>query len=304
MSFPPLKDFGFSQSLVKMALQCDRQLMFNLNRWDKPGKEENFLFGNLCHELMDMVYSDFAEPPDEEQLEELYDSYIDRLDEAEELNWCKDKKREYYKAITLTVMGRYFEYYKDDFKFKFEEVEGQFDVKWNGFRLIGKRDGLFRKGGRRLLFEHKTKSTIYEATIMQMLEFDFQNLYYIISNELDTGSPVDGVLYNVIRKPQSKQGKNETLKEFAERLGQVIDKDPEHYFKRYEVEYSKEQKEEFQFELFEKLTRIKDLIEGKRPPLKNEGFCFAGYPCDYLKACSQGHMEGFTQRKHISPELA
>lgn len=304
MTFPSLKDFGFSQSLVKMALQCDRQLMFNLNRWDKPGKEENFFYGNLCHELLDMVYSDFKEPPSDDQLEDLYDFYIDKLDEDDQLLWCNSKKREYYKTITLVVMGRYFEYYKDDFKFKFEEVEGQFDVEWNNFRLIGKRDGLFRSNKRRLLFEHKTKSTIFEATIIQMLEFDFQNLYYIISNELDTGSPVDGVLYNVIRKPQSKVGKNETLKDFAKRLGEVIDKDPEHYFKRYEVEYTKEQKEEFQVELFEKLTRIKQLITGERKPLKNEGFCFAGYPCDFLKACSQGHMDGFKQRKHISPELA
>jgi len=299
--------FGISQSLFTSYQLCDRILLFMLNRWTRPGKEENFFYGNVVHEVLDRCYSYYETAPGEEEIEEEMNDYLDEQQNSGELGWITTAKLEHYKLLVVVVLTKYFEFYEDDFDFEFEEVEGQFDVQWKGFRLIGKCDGKFRKKvkgkNKRFLFEHKTKTQISEDNIVLKLLLDFQNKYYMLADFVRCGSWVDAVLYNIIRRPQLKKGGNESSSAFADRLSKDIDSRPDFYFKRFEAEYSKEIMNDFQVQLFEKLTIMDKLIKGSRMLLLNESNCLSAYPCDYLEACSTGSLKNYKQQKYISPEL-
>lgn len=113
------------------------------------------------------------------------------------------------------------------------------------------------------LQENKTKGDIDETTIVQQLTFDLQTMLYIIALQeiidtdtadnhvlpYDTGLPLLGVRYNVIRRPlsggrgtirQHKPSKSnprgESKEEFYGRLAEVIREEPETYFMRWEVD--------------------------------------------------------------------
>lgn len=296
-------EIGISQSLMTAFMKCNKTLLFSLNRWETPGTESNFLFGNIVHEMLDIVYSECSEQPTPEFLSEQIELYIEELRANGELYWLKESVEEEYKAVAQVTLEAYFEHYADDFKFEFIELERMFDVQWNGFRLIGKKDGLFKHSGKKWLFEHKTKGQINETALEQYLELDFQTFYYILADEIERGERADGTCYNVIRRFKGGPGKTETLPAFCKRLKEIIRKDPEHFFKRWHVEYTDAQHEQFRHELLHKFKHLESVLIGKSPLLRNESNCFSGFPCDYLKACAQGTMSGYKQRKFISPEL-
>jgi len=303
----PVQDYldneiGLSQSILKMFLECDYKFLYYLNLWDKPGKEENFFYGSCCHEILDNVYSS-GKKPTIKKLEKYLDTYLQDQEEKELLDWITPQKLEYYRAVIVVVMNEYFKYYKADFKLKFTQVESNFDVEWNGFRMTGKRDGMFKKKGKHFLLENKTKSFIAEQTLEWQLELDFQNMYYMLSDWIERGKIADGVMYNVIRRPQLKLGANESLQNFSKRLELDIKDRPDFYFKRWDVEYSKKQVELFQFELYEILIHMDRMVTGYRPAIHNRANCNNGFPCDFLEACGTDSFKNYKKRKYLSPEL-
>lgn len=298
-------DVGLSQSLMTVAMQCDRQLIYSLNRWEKPGKEQNTFFGTCAHELMDVFYS-LGEVPDEQMLSEALDEFLAREQEANRLEWLNPLERAYQECIIVTTMTEYFDFYRDDFQMNFIEVENKFKVNFNGLTLVGKKDGKIRtKDGKILLLEHKTKGDINEDAIVRNLDINFQTQFYLLADRLDNPANLaaSGVLYNIIRRTKSRPKGKETLREYGERLTSEIRSDYDYFFKRYDAIYTGRQNKEFEEELILKINRVKELLHGKRKALKNEAFCFYSYECDYARACAENTLEGYRQRSVISPEL-
>lgn len=304
---------GFSQSLLMQGFQCDRQLIYTLNRWEKPGKESNVFFGDCAHHLMETFYS-LEECPDEQMLDEALNEYLEKKQETGILGWLNPHDRAYYEGIIVATMTEYFDFYSEDFNFDFIEIERQFKVPFNGIYMIGKKDGVVRYNKKTWLFEHKTKGDVNEDQIIRNLDLNFQTQYYLLADRLEVEltkkknpktklTACDGVLYNIIRRTKSHPKKNEKLKDFLIRLREEIRRDHDYFFKRLEVEYTAEQNAEFEFELKHKFERLVQLLQGKRPALKNEAFCIAGYECQYAQACSSKSLEGYVQRAVISPEL-
>jgi len=295
-------DIPFSQSLLMTAMQCDRQIIYQLNRWEKPGKEQNTFFGACAHEMLDVFYT-LQEKPDEKMLEDALDEYLSKQAEKGELEWLNPLDKAYYETILITTLSEYFTHYEDDFEMEFFEVERVFKVKFKNLWLTGKKDGKVGYNGKRWLFEHKTRGDINEDAIARNLDLNFQTQFYLLADRLESAEPCDGVLYNIIRRTRSRRRGKETLRDFAERLREEIIKDPDYFFKRFEAEYTKAQTKEFEAELDEKLRTLWDLLRGARVPVKNEAFCFNGYECDYAQACASRSLEGYRQRKLVSPEL-
>lgn len=295
---------AFSQSLLMAGMQCDRQLIYQLNRWEKPGKEHNTFFGTCVHELLDVFYT-LKEKPDDEMLEEALDEYLIKETSKGTLKWLNPLDKAYYETIIITTLSEYFKFYEDDFKMEFFEVERIFNVKYPKLNLwlTGKKDGKVGYDGKRMLLEHKTRGMINEDAIARNLDLNFQTQFYLLADRLESSKPCDGVLYNIIRRTKSKPRGKETLRTFSERLREEITKDPDYFFKRFEAIYTKEQTKEFEGELEEKLKHLWALLSGARKPLKNEAFCFNGFECDYANACASRSLEGYTQRKDVSPEL-
>lgn len=109
------------------------------------------------------------------------------------------------------------------------------------------------------LQENKTKEKINEALMVRQLAsgFDLQTMLYLVTLTCDTGiddfeqrkikigkgdtpyerslSAVQGVRYNVVRRPAHRVGAKETPTTFYQRLRGIIEADPGHFFMRWKV---------------------------------------------------------------------
>lgn len=135
--------------------------------------------------------------------------------------------------------------------------------KWDGADLVGK--------GKRAsvwLVENKTKSEVDEQKIARQLSFDLQTMTYLValsekpscdlhragyyrhgggvavgnttrSGEAPAGEyPIQGVRYNVVRRPRQYQGKKESAADFYDRLRGIVASSPGEFFHRWNVNVS------------------------------------------------------------------
>lgn len=105
----------------------------------------------------------------------------------------------------------------------------------NGTSIIlrGRLDGVLRYKGRLWLMENKTKSVIDER-IADYLPHDMQTQMYCHAVNLKYGEKVEGILYNVVRRPGLRVGKG-TVPNLLERIAVDLDERPEFYFPRWNI---------------------------------------------------------------------
>lgn len=286
---------GLSQSLITTFQTCPRKFLYKVNGYRSASKSGTFLFGNIVHEALDKLYSGVAIQ---------WNMF--------ELNFQKNKPQifegidpqqiETDFAMAEIVIDEYCKRYTDDFtEKKFVGVEEEFETEFQSVKLRGKKDGKCVIAGKKWLMEHKTKSRISEDSLMKKLAFDFQNLFYMTCDEIDNKEELAGVLYNVIRKPQLKQGKK-TLAEFCQRVREDIQSRPDFYFMRWEVPYTKVDKKQFRKELEQKICTIEEVIADNFF-YKCENACDGMFSCEYLDNCAADNFKGLTKTKDIFPEL-
>lgn len=299
-----LEKIGMSQSMWDKWLSCPRAFILHINGYSQPMKEIKTHFGSVCHEINDKVYS-AGERPSIKQINEIIDDYSQTRILAKTA--LTQYELEFEAAKALAVMIEYFEYYKEDFKTKkFIGVERVFNQVYNGCMQRGKIDGSYRSGGKKWLMEHKTKGRINEYNLLTRLPLDFQNLFYLLNDEIETGELATGVLYNVIRNPSTKLHKNESFKDYYERIKEACRKDPDHYFKRWESPYSETDHDLFREELEQHIQSLKD--KTFLPVPSNRFNCEKGYACSFLEACSTDSLDTLTKSdktltEYIFPEL-
>ncbi len=298
-----LEKMGITQSLLS-NWGCRQKFLFKLNRWTPDQPNKNVEFGNLFHHILDLVYS-AKRMPSVKAIDKWVDAYLAEWETRNVGRALEDMER--HGAVTVMLMGEYLKLYAPDFsEKKFTGVEKVFRVAWNGFLLLGKKDGRYlTKAFKKWIMEHKTRSEMDEETISDLLAFDLQNLFYIIAEEAeDQSAPVHGVLYNVIRNPAHRLKAEESLKQYAERIREDASKRPEHYFLRFEAAYSVADKTEFRRQLLAKLEEIRAFLKGDLPLYRNEAMCKVGHvKCEFLKACASGCMAGYKQKPRLFEEL-
>ena len=163
-------------------------------------------------------------------------------------SYLRRKSREgHYDPLLCQIASLMVPMYQDFWKAEignihYVETESVFDFPYKCsygrvVRLRGRRDEGFIKDGKLWLQENKTKGQIQEHQIVQTLSSMLQPMLYLLSFKVDhPKEQLGGILYNVIRKPQLKQGKKESDSEYLQRIATNIEKRPEHYFKMFEVE--------------------------------------------------------------------
>lgn len=292
---------GITQSLCGCFLSCPLRGMLACNRWTHHDKAKSTRFGSLFHDTLDKAYSAAAKPS-KATIEKWIDDYV----QESAADWSdKPQQSEFDATLASAVFECYLSFWDSDFtKKKFRNVEQTIGVMWNGYLLRGKIDGEFSIGGKVWLMEHKTKSRIDEETLLLKMCFDFQNLFYkTMWQKQNDDAPVAGTLYNVVRKPEHKIKAGEKLADFRERLVGEIIKQPEHFFKRYELAYGAKDDKRFRHELLQKLAWIELFLSGEVNPWRNEFACEQPYKCEYLAACASGNMTGYTQKEKLFNEL-
>lgn len=211
--------------------------------------------------------------------------------------------------------------------------------------LRGKWDRVFllKEGKKKTVWlqENKTKSAPDEQEIRRQLKFDLQTMIYLVAlrevKENDTnfsdleGMPIDGILYNVVRRPLSggkgsivrhkgtKNKAEESYEEFYQRLGGVFAEDPASFFMRWDVGITDEDVEVFLndclYPMLENVCWWHDTItsrEGKLwvPPPVEWRHPFGVYnsidergASEYDAYLETGNMAGLSIAKTLYPEL-
>lgn len=302
---------GITQSMLSAFLTCRQKSTFQIEGWENSGTNNSaYQRGDYFHYLLEMWYSGKITKGLVYE-EGLIDVFINKCEHL----WIKKQSKtrvlnqddliETF-SMAYAIFPEYVKYWRaSDINKTWEELEQVFDTVWQGYRLRGKRDGLFKyiKQGSRWLFETKTKGAIEEELMLDILGFDFQNLFYLTNLKIEN-KPASGVVYNIIRKPSLKQHKKETKEEFIARIAEDVKTRPKHYFKRYEVAYAPQMVNSFEAQLKMKLDLFKEVIEGRQPIFRNESACTSTWmKCPYIKACSSGNLFGYTQTREMFREL-
>jgi hypothetical protein len=164
--------------------------------------------------------------------------------------WSKDKDEKRRKSVLQ----------EETFKVPYQIPSGR------TVYLRGKWDGVSKYGREYFLDENKTKGEVDPEQIRRQLAFDLQTMFYLVALDSNPigGKNVAGVRYNVILRPLSggkgtirkKKGTKkvpaETDDQFYNRLREdVIEAEPDHFFHRWLVLVSPQDKERFRREFLD-----------------------------------------------------
>lgn len=301
--YDPMEE-GVTQSMLSLWASCREASRMALNGLQIPGKRSRYIeYGNLWHALFDAHYRSLRAgdgPLKKDAMTAVIEDWEHRNEQTPALDAEAFGDIQRDAALASVLFPVYAVHYRKDEQLVWEQVEQTFDLRWEGYRLRGKRDGAFRlpslrKGGKGSLwlFETKTKSQVSERTIGDVLAFDFQLQLYTLTLEEETGESVAGAVYNVVRTPGLKQGKTETLQEYVLRVAKDVSERPDHYFMRWEVPNDSDAKARFRRDLLTKLREFASWASGAGPHYRNERACAHFGACPYLQACSAGNIEGY-----------
>jgi hypothetical protein len=292
---------GVSQTRVAEFVHCRRAAKFNLDGWASPTTKESLAFGGLVHELNEGLYERVraGKMTGEPAQVRRFMTATFRAWRKKAAGWTSPAEAQTVEkcvAKATAVYPGYCAKWKKDFDPKiWRELEGEFDVEWRGFRLKGRIDGILEVKGKLWILETKTMGRIDEA-LSDSLGFDFQTLFYITAAEVAVGRPVEGAIYNVIRRPGHKQKDGESLPKFVARVAKEVEKKPDHFFKRFELTYSPHRRKIFEAELEMKLNAFGAWLRDGGPTWRDERSCRGRYNCDWLDACSSGSMSGYVTK--------
>ena len=310
---------GITYSLLTSWLTCRQQCRFQLEGWRSIRPKEAMSFGSLFHGMLHILYDHFRIGKTPTTMKGMLRSARGRV-KPWIASYVEQESRttsspdfismlERHAAVCEAILPIYLTQWEDDFRSReWLNLESEFDVVHPGgtpYRLRGKRDGVFRKTGKRgvWLLETKTKSRI-DSDLVDALAVDAQNLFYMWATSLELGEMPIGVDYNVVRRPSIKQSASESAEEYAERAAVDMAARPETYFVRMEAAYDKADVLRFAEELTRKLAEFKQWSENPdKHTYRNESSCLSRWACDYLSACASGTMGGYIQVRRFS-ELA
>jgi hypothetical protein len=155
-------------------------------------------------------------------------------------------------------------------------------------QIVGKIDQLVQSDSRRLVLEAKSTSQSLDSDsdFWDGLSLDTQiNMYLLAGRRFNP--PVDGVLYDVFRKPAIRLKKTETSEEYGMRLLQDITERPTFYFVRREIARTDSQLIRFEQQL-ERLAKAIQNMTRDCTWFTNENSCRGRGYCDFKSICYHG----------------
>jgi hypothetical protein len=301
-----LEKTGITQSAITMFMACRRKFLFYINRLDAPKSASSAMaFGSLFHAMLDKLYV-YGAVPSGEMVNAWFDAETSEYRKNNPL--ITEQEVEDELAVAMPLFLGYLERYGSiDARKKFFSVEKTYAANYMGVTLRMKPDGFFTaENGGAWLMEHKTKSRIDEEGLTQSLGMNFQVLYYITPAKkyLNLKNSLVGCLYNIVRKPGLRRGKNESLAEFSARIKADIALRPEWYFIRQEIAFTPADLKRHEMELSAILSDIDSALHDKRRMYRNTNACLQPYPCQFLANCSGDTCEGLVKRKTVYRELS
>lgn len=255
-------DAGISYSLLSRFVNCRERFRLyaveGVREGGRSSSKASMDWGTYFHELIEL----HAKHP--------------HISAQEIFRMAKRKLPLEERKIAQIVFTEYVEWFKDE-TFSYFGQEVVFDEMYalpNGrkVRLVGKTDEIIMNddGVSLMIQENKTKERIDEYKIESGIAHDLQSLMYAVCISQKFKRPVNGIVYNVIRKPTHRPKKivptktqlkeDPTLKtryenqtEFLERLKSEIKEDPAHFFLRWELALPEDHVERWRRSTFDPL---------------------------------------------------
>lgn len=173
-------------------------------------------------------------------------------------------------------------------------------------RLHGIFDGVFSKPGKSGIWlrETKTKGQIDEYEIEDTLRLDNQVMMYLWVIRMLYGEYPKGVEYNVIRKPATRLKVNEGLPAYTKRLLKEVQRDEDHYFKRWEMAVSQKDLDAWHEHQFRQIIEaIEQWALRDGPHFVNTKALIGKYGrCEMFNIITKGDFTEVVQRKPLKLE--
>lgn len=169
-------------------------------------------------------------------------------------------------------------------------------------RRVGKHKGKV------FAWDHKSTAQFSDRDL-EALKIADQPTRYFHALECG-GEPVDGMIWNMVRKPTIRQRKKETLQEYVDRLQRdYVERDPQSfYYRRAVVWVSQDRVRQSIAHLAAATRRIADLESGRRDPIRKTSNCTLFGTCRFMPICVEGRFtktiaKGFRQKARKHEEL-
>lgn len=327
-SYDPARD-GVSQTMLQTMLDCRQMAYWRIVRGLEPnGASRPLIHGDISHGTIERLLLKIKAG----KIKKVVDlqRHSEGMVSAAHMAWLDKEPFATTEAKDIAeesaaLLGALFPTYwarwgKDDLARKWLQVEGRFSVPIDVGEalgpskghvivpLVGKYDGVFEKNHKPCLLETKNKS-MWSPQLVDMLPLDIQVGTYLTALHHTHKVEPGLVIYNILRRPQERRGKDETLLAFSKRVGDNARSDPSKYFVRFPIELTTQEKERHRRrvrilvrEFFEWWLEAKDCAEGD---LRwNSGHCETKYGvCPYLRACC-GDLKPYRMKEACHPELA
>lgn len=303
---------GVRQSNLQTWMSCREMARLSIvEGWASIFSGMPLVYGSLSHGVLKQVYRYLRTNPKSLGIQEPVHALIRKSEKELMLEHPNPpssllETKEEACAILAGTLPTYFDkWWAEDTAVKWDMVEDKFAVPITMrdstvVPLTGTFDATFKKRGGTWLFETKNKAR-WSQKIGSLLPLDLQLGIYLTVMEMKYKVRPTGVKYNLMRRPGERRGKNETLADYAARIGTNCAKDPDHYFERIEMELFKAEHEEH----VARTTRLvqefyewwKTEDHSHRDLMWNSGSCETKYgECHYLSLCADNDTAMYRRR--------
>ncbi len=312
---------GITQGMLGKFMECRVKAHLASQGFYTEYMTEPLLFGLICHDLIDVeakvnklgVYP-FEVKKHIDGLEHIWD--MDNPEADAQLLEIKEKCF----GMVEAVMPHYFEMWQDKKEsFEWVETEQVFKIPFAygsdpelAVPLTGRIDGVCRVGGKLWLFETKTKGRWNSIDLHKKVLNDLQCLMYSWVVREKYGEAPVGIIYNLIRRPQLRPRKTESVGDFSERCANDVEMRPEFYFEQLEVYTGADKLDSFlEFTLKPMIADFMHWHNNKdTATYQNPNSCIAIYgACPFIDVCNEvsagstAALSKFKQRDFLYPEL-
>lgn len=317
-----METHGISQSMIALFALCPQKAHYSLiEGYKKDGTYDKALdFGSFFHDCLDAVYTCQKDKTPKVNVKAIVNKkYVEAKKRMQSAGVDIKQLQEFEISygMCVSLLDRYFDKWKlQDKQLQWLDLEKVFSFPYKlrdgtVIQIRGKFDGVFRNDkGKLWLFETKTKSTIYNNTVMETIGYNLQVMVYMMAMKYLYGETPAGVLYNLVKRPgQQYKGtynrKPESIPEYVERVDKDIIEKPDEYFQRYMVYIRWEEIEEYKnMDLDYMLQRFYEWQQGGYSNFRNSAACSMwNRPCEYLPICSTGNKTLYSRKLTMFPEL-
>ena len=297
---------GVTQSFINKWLSCKYQAYLQyVQGWTKLKSSEAIEFGNCFHYVLDESYRTKKFNNIKESLEKYKKIWADQFQIAIPGEALEIQEKIY--ALIEMMFPLYFKYYQEDKKRNWHINELSFKVKYKDTFINGKFDaGYLSEKGNLWLMDNKCMSRINLNDIEAILPFDLQCNLYLLACKIKYNKMPKGIIYNIIRRPQNRLGKTETLEQFVTKIEKKIVGDLTYYFYRFKMEITKDEMDYWEKNIFEPLLNdIKKWYDNNfYPRYINTNDLINKYGrCALFNLIVRNSTEGLYKRNKLFPEL-